>query len=524
MKEAPPPASPQPPPPPLSPELERLRSKEAEAAAAKSQGRLAASEELFRAVLAERARAQGPLHLDYFATKAALGGVLHARGRLEEAERLLRASLAGRKAALGASHALVLEQQLALGLLLQDAGRFGESEAECRAVLAAIVASSGPGGESREGALVAATMIAAAQQEQGDLRGAEHTLRRVVLLRREAFGDQHADTIAAVGRLASLLVAHAGVEPCASESLMAEAEGMYRSVGDALRDGDDFGDHPPRHAERAVAAANLGMLMDDREEYVESAEAFREALGLFRQAAGGAQWDGSSLAIALRLARALHRGGAAPEAEEAAWREAASGCAELLGERDVEALAARASLALSLKALRRFAEAEELIRATLAAQREVLGGKEVAQPLHADIVRSLEFLADILTASAEAGGPEGGVGPAKAEEAEGALREALAARKANGEEGSPPTAALLGLLVRLAALLDGGGIGRADEACAVRREHFIGSCRVNGVADAASGFAREAFRQALVKGGKRPSEAEQEVGAALTEAAANLAA
>jgi tetratricopeptide (TPR) repeat protein len=381
----------------------------------------------------------GPLNPDVLAVRSCTASLLQSRGRLAESETLLRAVLADTRAIFHEDSPEAVDARYALAELLDYRGRMAEAEEEFRAVLAARGSSLGP---EHPQTLAARKGVARMSRQRGLLREAEDEYRLVLVAYRDCLGDRHPATLATRHDLAlvlherglfrqaeeelrgalgtcdevlgpqhpsTLAMRHDLADVLRARGLLKEAEIEFRAVLDLRRTALGEG-HP------ATVAARYGLatVLRDRGRPGAAEHEFREVLEIRRELLG----DGhpSTLAVRHGLADLLMERGLLEEAE-AEFREVYQARRAVLGEEHLLTLSVRHGAARVLQLRGRPEQAELEYRSVLADCVDVLGAR------HPGTLAVRHGLADLLM---ERGALE---------EAEGEFREVYQARRAVlGEE------------------------------------------------------------------------------------------
>ena len=257
---------------------------------------------------------------------------------------------------------------------------------------------------------------------------------------RQEKGDDHADTMTAIGQMGVVL-----------ESLgeHAEAEKYYRELLE--RRCRVLGDE---HPGTLIAVSNLGHLLLSAGRLAEAEPYCRKALAGRRQVLGDAHPD--TLSSINNMGLLLHVMGRYAEAEQY-YRESLEGRTRVLGADHAQTLAATVSLAVLMQTTGRFAEAESCLRKAVEGLRRAWGNDN-SQTLTA--INNLGVLLKKMGRYAEA---------------ESYLREALEGRRRLYGDDNPDTLAVIG---NMGTLLD--AMGKLGEAEQYSREVLEGCRRVLG--------------------------------------------
>ena len=223
---------------------------------------------------------------------------------------------------------------------------------------------------------------------RGDL-GLEQA-RRAYELRRRELGDDHQDTIGALGALGALLLDQGNVT---------EAEPMLRQAADRSR--RVLG---PDHADTLSAVNNLGFLLKAEGKFDESEVLWRDTLERRRRVLAP---DDEATLVSMRNLAGLFQVQEKFDQAEPLLREALERSRRALGEDHPETLAAIRQLGMILRLEGKLADAEPLCRQAVEGSRRVLGSD------HPETITALNNLAGNLNAQG------------KLEAAEPVYREAL---------------------------------------------------------------------------------------------------
>ena len=366
-------------------------------------GRLAESETLLRAVLADtRAifREDSPESVD---ARYALAELLDYRGRMAEAEEEYRAVFAARGSSLGREHPQTLAARKGVARMARQRGLLREAEDEYRLVLEAYRTCLG---DRHPATLATRHDLALVLHERGLFRQAEAELRGALGTCDEVLGPRHPSTLAMRHELADLL---------RDRGLLKEAETEFRAVLDLRRTTQG-----ESHPDTVAARYGLATVLRDRGWPGDAEHEFREVLEIRRELLGDEH--PSTLAVRHGLADLLMERGALEEAE-AEFREVYQARRAVLGEEHLLTLSVRHGAACVLRLRGMPEQAEPEYRSVLADCIDVLGAR------HPGTLAVRHGLADLLT---ERGRPD---------EAETEFREVYQTRRMVLGEEHPDTLA-----------------------------------------------------------------------------------
>ena len=260
------------------------------------QGRLEEAAPLYEESLAGfRARLR-PGHPAILTATHNLAALRSAQGELEEAEALYREALAGRRAGGGDDHPETLKSMKGLAMVLRERGKMAEAEP---LFLEAVAGSRRRLGDDHADTMRAITSLAVFRAKQERFEEAEALHREALAGLRAALGERHADTLREMSSLAHVLEELdrlAEAEPLRREGVRLNLEVYGEDLGtvyamDALarnlhrqdqlaeastwmrRAAAGF-DAQLGEGERDTLNAwrNLGILLEDQEEYAEAIE------------------------------------------------------------------------------------------------------------------------------------------------------------------------------------------------------------------------------------------------------------
>ena len=316
-----------------------------------------------------------------------LGLCLQALGDLQAAEATLRESVAIHEATDGPDSTLCLQARNDLALCLQERGEVEQAESIYRQVLQALDASADARPEVRAGTLGNLGMLL---QGTGRLKEAQDPIERALKINLKRLGSDDLELAMDWNNL-GLLQKDLGELPAAERSLRESLRILRRgldaghpnialveiNLADLLQRMDRGPEaiellaqaaetarkaYGADHSEVARANNMLGFALRDAGKAQESERAFREAVRIWRVSPGG---DHPDLATGLNnLARAAQDGGRPQEALPLA-QEAVAMIVKVSGEDDPRRwvfVARRGSILVDLK---RWAEADEQLRAAL---------------------------------------------------------------------------------------------------------------------------------------------------------------
>ena len=298
------------------------------------QGRLEASEQLFRESMEGQLRARGRAHGAFLRSATGLAEVLWTRGRHAEAEPLLRSALPELRAATGpAALRGALRASNLLALILFERGCASEAEPLYRETLAGRRAAFG---DLDSDTLISVNNMGFFLRSLSRLEEAEAFYREALAGRRATLGDLHKDTLGSVNGLAVLL--HLQGRFCDAEPLFREAlAGRQRTLGD-------------EHASTARSVANLGALLCAQGRLAEALPLYRAALDAFRLSLGAAHPDALGAQLNLAALEWELGGGEAAAAATARMQGALEGLSRALGAAHPEAELCRSNLAVMASA------------------------------------------------------------------------------------------------------------------------------------------------------------------------------
>ncbi|MFM9996196.1 MAG: tetratricopeptide repeat protein [Phycisphaerales bacterium] len=426
------------------------------------------AEQLFRDALAMSRRLLGPRHTRVAAALHGLSDVQRHEAEFDEAQQHADQALALRRDLLGPSHPDTAESLINLSKLARDRGDEATSErflGEAMAIWEGAYGAEHPrlvdglndGAwlqyQRRDMGAARATLARAldmgrrllgpahpdvgntlyelglVEQATGDAAGAETHLREALAIYRAAHGDDHPSVWTALDAIAQLLIRvrsdYAGAEPLIREAL----DGRTRLFGENA-------------GETALSVATLARLYRSSGKLDEAERTLHRALAALRAAYGA---DHTYVAISEHERGLVGEGRGEPGQAEASFREALRINTLALGNAHADTLFVAASLARSLNAQSRFADA----RAALAPFIEAARGA----PRTWRLGTALEQYA-----AAQ-------IGLGRVAEAEGVLAEAEGVLAATV---GPNHARTLAVLERRAALYESRG--EPDKAAALRDE------------------------------------------------------
>ena len=264
--------------------------------------------------------------------------------------------------------------------------------------------------------------------------------QRALGIRREKLGDDHPDTLGAIGHIGVLLE---------SQGKLDEAEPFHREAleGNRRVQGDD-------HPHTLGSINNMGALLSGQGELAEAEPFFREALKGHRRVLGDDHRR--TLSSINNLGFLLQSQGKLAEAEPF-FREALEGKRRVLGNDHPDTLIAIGNMGYLLQGQGKLAEAEPYLREALEGSRRVLGDD------HPDTLRAIGNMGSLLQSQG------------KLAEAEPFYREALEGRRRVLGDDHPDTLIAIG---NMGFLL--WNQGKLDEAEPFYRETLEGSRRVLG--------------------------------------------
>jgi serine/threonine-protein kinase len=149
--------------------------------------RYAAADSAARHAYELQVRVLGPEHLGTSETLHKMGAIAIYRGDLAAAERYHRAAMRVRERALGGEDSLTAISHLAIGATMRKRGDFAGAEAEFRRAWAIFESRLGPDHPDVAEAIVHVAYLL--DESRHDYAGAEPLYRRVLDIRRRAFGD-----------------------------------------------------------------------------------------------------------------------------------------------------------------------------------------------------------------------------------------------------------------------------------------------------------------------------------------------
>jgi serine/threonine protein kinase len=295
-------------------------------------------------------------------------------------------------------------------------------------------------GNEHPDTLTAIGNLAEFRKELGEYEESEQLWRELLKVCRRTLGDEHTETLRAISSLAKVLRVR---------GLFAEAEPLFREALDVSR--RTLGDDDP---DTLLRINHLGMLFSDQGNYAEAESLYREALDGLRSALNND--DTSTVAVLGNLGDLLRQRGKLIEAE-ALLSEVLEINRRRLGEEHPDTSLALNNLGIVFIEQGELGKAEKVFRAALDGWRQTLGSE------HLNTLTAIGNLAPLLNAQG------------KLEEAESMLRELLeTCRRVVGDEHpfTLRTAHNLGVFVF--------ATGKRDEAETLLLEAWEGRVKVLG--------------------------------------------
>ncbi|KAK5463787.1 hypothetical protein LTR55_011818 [Exophiala xenobiotica] len=184
----------------------------------RDQGRFNASLDLYRTVVATRARVQGKEHPDTLMSMNNLALVLRGQGKYDEAEQMHREVVEVQERVLGQEHPDTLRSMNNLALVLSDQGKHDEAEQMHREV---VEVRERVLGKEHPSTLASMNNLATVLRDQGKYVEAEQMHREVVKVKERVLGQEYPDTLTSMNNLAEVL---------RGQGKYNEAEQMHRKV------------------------------------------------------------------------------------------------------------------------------------------------------------------------------------------------------------------------------------------------------------------------------------------------------
>ncbi|HVP11128.1 MAG TPA: tetratricopeptide repeat protein, partial [Phycisphaerae bacterium] len=331
--------------------------------------------------------------------------------------------------------------RLTLGITYRELGLFDKAESQLRR---AVEINQSRLGEEHFDTIEAVGNLAAVLREKGDYAAAETLARQAYEALRRVSGDDDAGVIAVLN-----LVAICRME----QGDFAEAEVLMRRAVDSNR--KTLGEE---HSNTLTAQANLAVLLRRRDKPAEAEELLRGVLTIQKKTLG--EDNPHTLTTLCNLAQLLLDQKRLDEAEPY-YREVYDGFRRILGDEHPDTLTVMNDYAMLLAKRGKTDEAEPLLRSSLEVSKRVLGEQ------HPDTLESLTNLASLMSDQG------------RLAEAEALYREALAKRRASQGNEHPRT---LNCMLSLTDLLRERD--KLAEAEALAREALEGHLRLRGEDDA----------------------------------------
>jgi serine/threonine protein kinase len=333
------------------------------------QGKYREAEQLFRRVIAVRARAMGPEHVDTLASRHRLVYVLNEEEKHEEAETEARQVVTLREKILGSEHPDTLLSRYNLASALYHSGKYVQAEELYRKVVAADERVIGP---EHPRTLAARIGLANTLNDQGKYKEAIDAYRSVIKLDNKAYGPEHPITLNDRMDLATALQA---------DHQYAKAEAEYREVI-ALQT-RVLG---PEHAHTLNTRNNFAELLDDAGKYGAAENECHQILELEKKAVG----PNHRLTLNTRanLAVALLYQGKLDDAQ-AEIAEVTRLMDENLGVGYPDTVNFTVKFATGLAAQKQSQDAIEIVEQAAKSAREKLGPDHPATQKYEEILRSL---------------------------------------------------------------------------------------------------------------------------------------
>ena len=351
--------------------LDTLATRHDLAAALGMQGHYVAAEELYRQLIADDYRLRGPDHRETLAARYNLARMIGLQGRYTEAEELSRQVLEVQHRILGPDHLDTLASRQHLAWLAGKAGHYTEAEAMYRRVL---TDRRRVLGDDHPDTLATRHRMARTIGHQGRYGEAEELCYQILENRRRLLGDDHSDNLSTRHRLARMLgiqgryaAAENRGDSTSQHRLgwLVGRQGRYSEALGGRRNA--FGDD---HPDTLAVHATLAWLTGLRGQPAEAAELAREVLADRRRVLGDDHPD--TLTTRSTLAWTAELRGRYADAEQQ-YRDVLADRERILGPSHPDTLTARQDVARMLGMQHRYAEAEQLSREVLADRRRLLG-------------------------------------------------------------------------------------------------------------------------------------------------------
>jgi tetratricopeptide (TPR) repeat protein/tRNA A-37 threonylcarbamoyl transferase component Bud32 len=248
--------------------------------------------------------------------------------------------------------------QTTIGNAYRAISRFEDAEKHLRAA----VETGGrlTGADGRAAYSQSLNKLARLLEERAEFEEAERCFREALAIRRELYGDEHADVAIILDNLGTLL--HFVGRNGEAERLLREALAIRRSVLDA------------EHSQIASSLNNLAMVLSATGRVVEADRLYSESLAMDRKLRSGDHPNIASTMSNLGIARA-NRGRYA-EAEEL-QREALAMWKRLVGTEHSAVARTMNNLAFVLRPQGKLDEAEALYRQSIEIERRIRGEKSI---------------------------------------------------------------------------------------------------------------------------------------------------
>jgi non-specific serine/threonine protein kinase/serine/threonine-protein kinase len=240
-----------------------------------------------------------------------------------------------------------------LGLLRTHQGRPAEAETLLSQALAGRREALG---EDAADTLATLNNLAMAVQNLGRAEEAEAMFRDALSRQQEVLGEQHDTTLTTMANIANIL---------RDRDALGEAETLDRRVAAGMEQV-----HGPDHPRTLMALGNLGQTLRKQRRYDEVEPLYRRQVAGLKAALGD---DHPSTLTALANLASLRKAQGEPAESLALYRESYEGCLRRLGPDHPTTLAVANAYARTLRENGRFAEAEPILRGVLDGRRRTLG-------------------------------------------------------------------------------------------------------------------------------------------------------
>ncbi len=311
------------------------------------------ADSLFNEVLVLRRALHGDNHEEVAAALGNLALTRHARGALDEAEAMHREALGIREKIFPAIHPEIATGLSTLATTLIGKGAYAEADSLLRASLAVRRAHYG---EGHPAVAVGLNNLAVLLRDTGAYDEAEPLIREALAINRKALGNDHpniADNLNLLGSILRNQGDYNAAEPVFSESLA-----LRRKL------------HGNVHPAVSISLDTYAALLKAQQRYDEAEAAQREAVAIARQVFGDEHF---AVAITTgKLAGIVHAKEGAAQALPL-YRESAALMAAVLQADNPSLLMSRVSLAVCLRDLARYGDAERLLLESYETLRQTQG-------------------------------------------------------------------------------------------------------------------------------------------------------